>query len=471
MKAMQRVSILIMMAVLPATALTHSSGAATAAAAPARITDINGDGVVDIVSVFQAPASELAAYDKTYDGTDGNFGPGYDYVHPGSVSVIYGKSRKVDTVTQQQLGDPRGVSYINVDDTTVWKSNSWTGTFGDALVVADLNADGYSDILVGDPRANHDAGEVWALWGSAAGISAKHSTKLLAGKNAGEEVGTQLAYLSSPTPTLVVAADPEVGGPLSTYPVNGDGTLAAMKPLAPLAAGASPLSADGDLLAIGEPDATVSGVEGAGDVRIMRLLPDGTWASTIVSQDTPGVPGKAEESESFGQSVSIMDGYLAVGVPWEGVGGAVESGQIQPFRVTGTGAAILAKPLKQLTPKNLGLFKTNTRHYLGSSVQVYRICDGKYGVLSEFGAGDQTHGHVLRAPFTKSSGCKARILTTTGSGADFFGVQRPSATGRKADNALLAVRPFSLKFITRGGNGGRTTRFASAQHPEFSRLP
>lgn len=77
--------------------------------------------------------------------------------------------------------------------------------------------------------------------------------------------------------------------------------------------------------------------------------PDTTSPRTLIDQDTPGVPGAAEEMDGFGDSVSLGDvdgdGYLdlAVGVGREDVGTAKDAGAVTVLKggaagLTGTGA-------------------------------------------------------------------------------------------------------------------------------------
>ena len=58
----------------------------------------------------------------------------------------------------------------------------------------------------------------------------------------------------------------------------------------------------------------------------------GTW--TVVTQDTPGIPGAAEPEDAFGTSVAILPpaggtrAWLAVGDPMEGLGSRKDAGRV-----------------------------------------------------------------------------------------------------------------------------------------------
>ncbi|MFD6173764.1 FG-GAP repeat protein [Streptomyces coeruleorubidus] len=144
---------------LLATALTTGlltalpATAATAAPATGPKADFNGDGYGDVA--FAAP----------YAKVDGKGMAGY-------VAVVYGGSTGLDpakrTVVSQNTAGVPGAA--EAED-----------TFGDALAVADLNGDGYTDLAVGssgeDVGTDTDGGSVTVLWGSASGLKNGTSVK------------------------------------------------------------------------------------------------------------------------------------------------------------------------------------------------------------------------------------------------------------------------------------------------------
>ncbi|MET8802217.1 FG-GAP-like repeat-containing protein [Streptomyces sp. NPDC004546] len=124
--------------------------------------DFNGDGYADLA--VAAPTATV----------DGNKGAGY-------VAVVYGSSSGLKTSTKQVLsqnsaGVPGGAE---TDD-----------GFGSTVSSADLDRDGYADLVVGvggeDSAAGTDAGLVEVVWGGPTGLSGGAS---LAGGTAYESLG------------------------------------------------------------------------------------------------------------------------------------------------------------------------------------------------------------------------------------------------------------------------------------------
>ena len=147
-----------------AQALAPSVVAAAASAGPRD--DFNGDGYADLA--FSAPGATV----------NGFAGAGY-------AGVVYGSSGGLKTttkqvVTQNSAGVP-GVAEAG-------------DAFSSTLVSADLDRDGYTDLVVGS-AGEQDGGAVRAgalsvVWGSAAGLSG--GATLLVGA-ASSEVGSELA--------------------------------------------------------------------------------------------------------------------------------------------------------------------------------------------------------------------------------------------------------------------------------------
>ena len=84
-------------------------------------------------------------------------------------------------------------------------------------------------------------------------------------------------------------------------------------------------------LMIGTPGDTVSGHPGAGSVTIVQ---EKFEAAILISQDSPGVPGTAENGDAFGYSLAFSarttskPGTLAVGAPAEDIGAAADAGSV-----------------------------------------------------------------------------------------------------------------------------------------------
>ncbi|GGU75433.1 hypothetical protein GCM10010260_04430 [Streptomyces filipinensis] len=163
---------------LAAGALAVPAHAATASVPSGRHLhdDFNGDGYADLA---------VAAPTATVDGRKG----------AGYVAVVYGSSSGLKTSTRQvfsqnSAGVPGGAE---TDD-----------AFGSAVSTADLDRDGYADLVVGvggeDSAAGTDAGMIEVLWGGPKGLS---GGALLAGGKAYDAFGAH--------------------GHLTVGDVNGDG--------------------------------------------------------------------------------------------------------------------------------------------------------------------------------------------------------------------------------------------------------
>lgn len=90
-----------------------------------------------------------------------------------------------------------------------------------------------------------------------------------------------------------------------------------------------------DELAIGRPGRNVAGLTAAGDVGILRRLPDGSWPEqSNWNQEIAGVPGAPEAEDRLGAALAVGDfdgdgvDDLAIGVPGEAVGGAAAAGAV-----------------------------------------------------------------------------------------------------------------------------------------------
>lgn len=154
------------------------SAAAWPLAAPG---DINGDGYRDVV--LPAPGATVAGKRSA-----------------GAVVVLYGSSTGVSAkrrvvVTQNSTGVPGGAE---ADD-----------RFGFSTALADLDRDGYTDLVVGTPGEDlgtaRDAGMVSVLWGGTSGLSggANLPTSVETGWGAGRDV----AAASGPAGAQVLIAN------------------------------------------------------------------------------------------------------------------------------------------------------------------------------------------------------------------------------------------------------------------------
>jgi len=302
--------------------------------------DFNGDGYRD--AVLPAPGANVA----------GKEGAGAVVVLYGSKSGISAAHRK--TITQNTAGVPG-------------TAEAGDG-FGSATATADLNRDGYADLVVSAPYEDtargKDAGLVTVLWGGKSGLTT--GTDLPAPSDYLERYGTDVAALSigagSRTQVAVagsegslvfkgpfsrtgtfgsIAREDNTASPASVALGDFDGN--AVLDVAVTTVGLSDLSggevyvdpattfrqpkrgngfiaASGDVngdgyadLVVGDPlDPYVAGVDGAlgGRVLVYYGTAKGIAASTEpvqVTQDTAGVPGASEKEDEFGGALAVAD--------------------------------------------------------------------------------------------------------------------------------------------------------------------
>lgn len=135
---------------VPAAQAAPPSSIASAQSAPAAGTakkaDFNGDGYAD--TAFTAPSATVG----------GKKGAGY-------VGVMYGSKSGVNTASKQ---------VINQNSAGIPDSAESGDAFGSAIASADLDGDGYTDLIVG--AANEDAGlgklgTLTVVWGSPTGLT------------------------------------------------------------------------------------------------------------------------------------------------------------------------------------------------------------------------------------------------------------------------------------------------------------
>ncbi|WP_406475400.1 FG-GAP and VCBS repeat-containing protein [Streptomyces sp. NBC_01615] len=169
---------------LLAASLTPLVLSAPASAAVAKhYDDFNGDGYRDLA---------YGNYYTSISGTDGWKG--------GAVTVVYGTASGLDTAHPQVVHqDSAGIPGTGEED----------DMFGESLAGADLNKDGYADLVVGNQSekvgsADH-RGTVTIVWGSRSGLSG--GTNLTPKTGAGYQFGADLAtgdFTGDGSPDLAV---------------------------------------------------------------------------------------------------------------------------------------------------------------------------------------------------------------------------------------------------------------------------
>ncbi|MFD3836045.1 FG-GAP repeat protein [Streptomyces sp. NPDC058642] len=133
--------------------LTLAAPAATAATTKQYTADFNGDGYGDVA--FAAPYAKVGGKGMA-----------------GYVAVLYGTKNGLD---------PAKRTVLSQNTTGVPGTAEAEDTFGEALAIADLNKDGYTDLAVGAPGedvgTDVDGGSVTVLWGSASGVKGGTAVK------------------------------------------------------------------------------------------------------------------------------------------------------------------------------------------------------------------------------------------------------------------------------------------------------
>ncbi|MFC5959531.1 FG-GAP repeat protein [Streptomyces pratens] len=301
--------------------------------------DFNGDGYRD--AVLPAPGANVSGKEAA-----------------GAVVVLYGSSSGLSasrrkTITQNTSGVPGTAEAYD--------------RFGASTATADLNRDGYADLVVSSPYEDtskgNDSGTVTVLWGSRSGLTSGTNLPTPSGRpgfygldvaalSTGAGTRTRVvvagwdasvhftgpfsrsgtfgsATLNENTPSLESVAlgdfnkdavpDPAVvtsrlsglsGGQIYTKPAYGS----ELKHGNGLIAATGDLNGDGytDLVA-GDPDEPeVAGVDGAtgGRVLVWYGSAHGITNDTKpvrITQSTTGVPGASEKGDAFGGSLAVAD--------------------------------------------------------------------------------------------------------------------------------------------------------------------
>ncbi|MEU9055620.1 FG-GAP and VCBS repeat-containing protein [Streptomyces sp. NPDC048384] len=323
--------------------LTPLALSAPASAAVAKhYDDFNGDGYRDL------------AYSHYYQGISGD-----DGWEGGAVNVVYGKAGGLDTSRTQ---------VVHQDSPGIPGSGEEDDMFGESISSADLNKDGYADLIVGNSMeavgSTQYRGSVTIVWGSRSGLSG--GTNVTPKSGAGSYFGRDLAtgdFNGDGSPDLAVIGGHEAWlyrGPFTksgttgsvskidkegqgwySYgfaagKVNGDGKTDLVvlgeqfidnKPVpriwflkgasGGLTSGASKTyisapwtAAIGDFNKDGYGDIAVGlpdNNDGKGIVSVWRGTSSGPSGSMTYNQASSGVSGSPEADDNFGYSVSVGD--------------------------------------------------------------------------------------------------------------------------------------------------------------------
>ena len=282
-------------------------------------------------------------------------------------------------------GDADGLIGEGARDVVAQGLDSVSGTpdagdrFGFALAVADLNCDEYTDVVVGTPDedvgAATDSGYVQVIWGAATGLgtgdTSTQYTQTAFGNTvtAGDQFGYALdvledlgqggtaepdAYaLAIGAPGTNVSGRNDAGWVGVRYAMDGGSTrIEFTQDTAGIPGGAEAGDRFGAAVAvnhlvrtgagqdtldvvIGAPGENTGSAVDAGSITLIRDVYDGFDSATSFDQDSAGVPGSVEPGDRFGEvldTVRVGDvARLAVGIPRENVGSAIDAGSVQLF--------------------------------------------------------------------------------------------------------------------------------------------
>ncbi|GAA2093113.1 hypothetical protein GCM10009841_02540 [Microlunatus panaciterrae] len=323
--------------------------------------DFNGDGFAD--SVVADPYATVAGHTQA-----------------GRLVVLYGDA-------DGRVGE--GAREVLTQGADAIGGGPETGDrFGFALSVADIDCDGFTDVVVGTPYedlgSTVDSGWVQIVWGAASGLGtggvARGVSKrdfgapIRANDQFGYAVDTQEDWTDGATgaPNAYVLAIGSPGSDVNGHDdagwvgvetaVDGGSNRFSVTQDTPGVAGAAEAGdrfgaavavgqfrgATGTIdVAVGSPNEDVGSVTDAGSVTIVQDIYDEPTGAAY-DQNSPGVPGVAEAGDRFGRSLADIrvasTSHLAVGVPGEDIGSARNAGSVQLFTATGV-------PLNTLSPR------------------------------------------------------------------------------------------------------------------------
>ena len=259
-----------------------------------------------------------------------------------------GKTGEVDLRLTSASGEP-----LTLTASTL-AQGSPGDEFGAAVVLADLNEDGCSDIIVGAPGAGGGAGRVYVVLGDRNGFQKADGQTLDGAATSGDRFGSSLALARNVADT---GFDLWVGAPLDDvgatnsgsvvhYAIKNSGGDLDFQPrtITQNSAGVpgsaerddqfgAVLSATSRGLLIGDQLEDVGSAKDAGSITLLANTDNvlGFDQAFGWSQASSGVPGNAEAGDHFGAAVSTLGEHLAAGVPDEDVNGFANAGMVQLF--------------------------------------------------------------------------------------------------------------------------------------------
>lgn len=224
----------------------------------------------------------------------------------------------------------RGGSQVVTASSLGYGASAANDFFGDAIAVADLNADGCDDLVIGAPGRGSESGAVYIGYGSTSGITSA-GARYLGSVQADSRFGSAVAVLAP------------VKGSTLTKPAR---------------------------IVVGAPGYSVGSVQSAGAVVVYQHAPDGTIsAPTVITQSTAGVPGTARAYGAFGTAVAGWGRTIVIGAPYQKVGHTAAAGTVTVLKLSaGTPITVSGKAASKATKGVPG--SPRIGDYFGSSVAI-----------------------------------------------------------------------------------------------------
>ncbi|MFG2501528.1 FG-GAP-like repeat-containing protein [Streptomyces sp. NPDC048441] len=306
--------------------------------------DFNGDGKADLVAnsmskmeVRYGPFTRDGKPASTSSVENGDDGPQDlmvgDVTGDGADDLVTGHAmEEMQHSSRLWKGSKDGLS----------KTSTPTKKFTTNGVIADVNKDGYGDLVAHEvdevsETQVYDAGAIRVIYGSASGFSTR--TAKIDQDTAGVPGASEAAEINGPE------RGDQFGYSLSAGDVTGDGYS--------------------DIV-VGVPGENLGNVADTGAIVLLKGGANGLTGTgaQAFNQDTAAVPGVSEKGDNFGESVQLTDvnkdgrADLTVGVPQED-GTTKDSGAAWLFRGTGTG--LTTTGITSFSPSSLGTPEAGAR--------------------------------------------------------------------------------------------------------------